>query len=140
MSLCPKYNWKLPYHLPTCCSINSHSFNLDLYLISEVRKIFMRMLRKIPLQKLLIKLHVTKMGIWMGMNILQTLIANKHFRKMRLLVMTWIFVLLQTFDSSTEIGRFSRYCPECATSISSSVAILKLLFSITCIKEERKGV
>lgn len=40
----------------------------------------------------------------------------------------------QTLESSTVIGRFKRYCPESATSISSSVAILKLLFSITCTK------
>lgn len=38
-----------------------------------------------------------------------------------------------TLDSSTLIGRFNKYCPWCATSISSSVTILKLLFSITCI-------
>lgn len=31
------------------------------------------------------------------------------------------------------MGRFRRYCPDCATSISSLVATLKLLFSITCI-------
>lgn len=40
---------------------------------------------------------------------------------------------LRTLDSSTVIGRFRRYCPECATSISSSLAILKLLLCIICI-------
>lgn len=39
-----------------------------------------------------------------------------------------------TLDSLTVIGRFRRYCPECATSISSSVVSLKLLFPITCIQ------
>lgn len=43
----------------------------------------------------------------------------------------------QTLDSSTVMGRFRRYCPECATSISSSVTILKLLFSMTYIKNQR---
>lgn len=40
--------------------------------------------------------------------------------------------MLKTLESSTVIGRFKRYCPDSATSISSSVAILKLLLSITC--------
>lgn len=38
-----------------------------------------------------------------------------------------------TFDSSTLMGRFNRYCPEWASSTSSSFTMLKLLFSITCI-------
>jgi len=43
---------------------------------------------------------------------------------------------LQTLDSLTVMGRFRRYCPESATLISSSVAILKLLFFITWVKNQ----
>lgn len=45
---------------------------------------------------------------------------------------TWLL----TLDSFTVMGRFRRYCPESAISISCWVAILKLLFFMTCIKNQ----
>lgn len=43
--------------------------------------------------------------------------------------------LLHTLDSSTLIGKVSRYWAEAARLISSSVVILKLLLSIIYMKE-----
>lgn len=95
----------------------------SIYLISEAWKVILRMRCKVTCKKPLVKLHSR-----MPLQYHQTskLAMCRCVRKRP--EHRW------TLFSLTTIGRLSRYCAESATSISSSVAILKLLFSITCKK------